>query len=113
VKGERKLVELKFWRTKPDPVQERIATALEKLLLLYSLSLEAQGINSLPALPEDDGEIYYEHADPRDTHAKLVDAAELERAARLAEWTRELERTDFSTTVWSGPEGAEDAALPL
>lgn len=104
---------LKFWRKTPDPTQERIADALEKLVLLVTLGLSAQGLNPEPSPVGEEGEIYYENADPRDTRERTIAAAEAERTAALAEWERELARTDYSSTVWSGPEGAEDAALPL
>lgn len=105
---------LKFWRKEPDPTQERIAAALEKLVLLVSLELRSKGISHSLEEGNEEGEIYYDNVTPREVFEQQLTAADIERARLAAEWESELRRrTDFATAVWAGPEGAEDAADTL
>ncbi len=106
---------LKFWRPELDPTQERIAAALEKLVLLMSLGLRAQGVSHSLEEGNEEGEIYYENVSPRDRFEQQIAAADTDRARAISEWEQEISRrTDLAASgVWTGPEGAEDAATSL
>ncbi len=100
-------------KTPPVAAQEplqRIADALDKIVVMLSLDLRSRGISHCLDTIEGEGELLTDDTPERDLFERKLAAAESDRDAYLRDWEASLRLNDPFGISWTGPEGAEDAA---